>query len=266
MHQTYPILRHCRLPGMLLALCLLLLGWQAGARAATPAQFADVTVTLDATIKGMPALAADCRREGDRWAAKWRKDAAEAWRTDKFMRERGLRWTVERSYETASVVGPYVSVLRTDYLNTGGAHPNTQMETILWDGKAGKRISIRPFFTEMADGGPTMTALAALVRKAVIAEKKARGIPAEMIADPEWLKGIEPKLTAIGPVTLTPSTEADKSAGLTIHFSPYAVGPYVEGSYVVFIPWQTFKSYLSATGAAVFAGARPEADVKKYAP
>jgi hypothetical protein len=255
---------------MLLAACLPLLGWQAQARdSQTPGTgkpAAEITVSLDDTIKAMPALAADCRSEGDRWAAKWRKQAAEAWRTDKFMRERGISWTVEREYEAASVVGAYVSVLRTDYLNTGGAHPNTQMDTILWDGNAGKRISIRPFFTEMADGGPTMTALAALVREAVIVEKKARRIPADMIADPEWLKGIQPKLTAIGPVTLTPSTEANKSAGLTIHFSPYAVGPYVEGSYVVFVPWQKFRTYLSPVGGAIFAGARPEADVKKYAP
>jgi len=255
-----------RLAALTSALLLPLFGWPAATQAITPAHFADVTVTTDATIKAMPALAADCRREGDRFTAKWRKEAAEAWRTDPYMRERRLRWTVERTYATASVVGPYVSVLRSDYLNTGGAHPNTQMDTILWDGNAGKRISIRPFFTEMADNGPTMTALAKLVRAAVIAEKKARGIPAEMIADPEWLKGIKPQLTAIGPVTLTPSTEAGKSAGLTVHFSPYDVGPYAEGAYVVFVPWQAFKPHLSAAGAAIFAGARPAADMKKYAP
>jgi hypothetical protein len=255
--------------GTLLALCLPLIAFNAEARdvrKTAPRQSADISVSLDDTIKAMPELAADCRREGDRWAAKWRKQAAEAWRTDKFMRERGISWTVERNYQAVSVVGPYVSVLRTDYLNTGGAHPNTQMDTILWDGNANKRISIRPFFKETADGGPTMTALAAQARAAVIAEKKARDIPPDMIADPEWLKGIAPKLTAIGPVTLTPSTEADKSAGLTVHFSPYAVGPYVEGSYVVFVPWQKFKPYLSAAGAAIFAGMRPASDVKKYSP
>lgn len=255
--------------GVLLVLCLPLIGFNAEARnsrATTTTTFAEIKVSFDDTIKGIRELAADCKREGDRWAAKWRKDAAEALRADKEMRERGVHWAVEREYEAVSLVGRYVSVLRSDYLNTGGAHPNTEMDTILWDGAINKRISIRPFFTETADDGPTMTALAQLVRGAVTAEKKMRDVPAELIADPEWLKGVEPKLTRIGPVTLTPSTDKNKSAGLTFHFRPYAVGPYAEGSYVVFVPWDDLKPYLSPEGLSIFAGARPADDVKKYSP
>ncbi len=55
------------------------------------------------------------------------------------------------------VADRYVSVVRTDYMDTRGAHPNTDVNTILWDQTANKRISIRPFFTETADSGPTMT-------------------------------------------------------------------------------------------------------------
>lgn len=235
-------------------------------RAVTSSNFAEIKVSLDETIKGIAKLAADCRREGDRWAAKWRKDAAKALREDAYIRENGVHWALEREYEAASVIGRYVSVLRSDYLNTGGAHPNTEIDTILWDGAQNKRVSIRPLFAETADGGATMTALAALLRTEINAEKKKRGVPQELIDDPQWLKGVEPKLLALGPVTLTPSTEQGKSAGLTFHYSPYAVGPYVEGIYTIALRWQDFATHLSDEGRALFAGERPADDIKKYEP
>jgi hypothetical protein len=61
-------------------------------------------------------------------------------------------------------------------------------------------------------------------------------------------------------VTLAPSTLSGKSSGLTFHYPPYAVGPYAEGGYVAFVPWQTFKSYLTPEGMRIFAGARPKGD------
>ena len=54
---------------------------------------------------------------------------------------------------------------------TGGAHPNTRIDTILWDRDARKRISIRPFFIETADNGPTMNAM----RRGVIAPDRTGG-------------------------------------------------------------------------------------------
>jgi hypothetical protein len=69
-----------------------------------------------------------------------------------------------------------------------------------------------------------------------------------------------PSLLKIGAVTLAPSTEPDKSAGLTFHYPPYAVGPYAEGGYVAFVPWETLKPHLSPEGTKVFGGARPKGD------
>jgi hypothetical protein len=43
------------------------------------------------------------------------------------------------------VADRYVSIVRDDYLDTHGAHPNTDVDTIIWDEAAKKRISIRPF-------------------------------------------------------------------------------------------------------------------------
>jgi len=53
-------------------------------------------------------------------------------------------------------------------------------------------------------------------------------------------------------VTLAPSTVSGKSSGLTFHYPPYAVGPYAEGEYVAFVPWETLKPYLTPEGAKIF--------------
>jgi hypothetical protein len=218
----------------------------------------DASVLLDDKIKADPALAADCLAEGRKWMDKNAAEAEASRKQDPEMFRNGA-WTFERQYSLRSVVdGHYVSIVRSDYMNTGGAHPNSDVDTILWDSAANKRISIRPFFTETADSGPTMTAM----RKAVIAslniEKKKRDTSDTATA--EWYKGVEPKLLKIGAVTLAPSTETDKSSGLTFHYPPYAVGPYVEGEYVAFVPWEALKPFLTPEGTKIFGGARPKGD------
>jgi hypothetical protein len=156
------------------------------------------------------------------------------------------------------VDGRYVSIVRSDYTNTGGAHPNSDVDTILWDSAANKRISIRPFFTETADNGPTMKAMVMAVLASLTAEKKKRDAGDTATAD--WFKGIEPKLLKIGAVTLAPSTVSGKSSGLTFHYPPYAVGPYAEGEYIAFVPWETLKPFLTPEGVRIFGGSRPKED------
>jgi hypothetical protein len=217
----------------------------------------DVSVTLDATIKANPALKADCLKEGQRYADKQRREATDSKQGDpKYFPKDG--YTFERQYLTASVVGNrYISILREDYADTHGAHPNTYVNTILWDDAAKKRISIRPFFKETLDGGPTLTAMKKAVIAALKAEKTARGI-ADDDAVIDWYKDVGTSLLRIGPVTLAPSTESGKSAGLAFHYEPYAVGPYAEGRFDVTVPWQDLKPYLSAEGTAIFGGAPPK--------
>ncbi|HVX78038.1 MAG TPA: hypothetical protein VHB49_18035, partial [Bradyrhizobium sp.] len=173
----------------------------------------EASVFLDDRIKSDAALSADCLAEGRKWIGKNAADADAARKEDpQFFRDGG--WTFERNYTISSVVADrYVSVVRSDYMDTHGAHPNTDVDTILWDKAEKKRISIRPFFTETADNGPAMKAMLNGVISALTAEKKKRG--AGETATAEWYKGLEPKLLKIGAVTLTPSTDPGKSAGLT---------------------------------------------------
>jgi Protein of unknown function (DUF3298) len=218
----------------------------------------EASVFLDDQIKADPALAADCLAEGRKWLDKNAAETATSRKQDPQLFRDGS-WTFERKYGVRSVVDRhYVSIVRSDYMDTHGAHPNSDVNTILWDSTAKKRISIRPFFTETADNGPTMKAMVKAVITALNAEKKKRDASATATA--EWYKSLAPNLLKIGAVTLAPSTEAGKSAGLTFHYPPYAVGPYAEGEYIAFVPWETLKPYLTPEGVRIFGGARPKGD------
>jgi hypothetical protein len=236
---------------------------------------AEITVTIDKELKPVPGLAADLLAEGQRFVAKSRAEADEEYKSNKsWFKDR--RWTYERGYSFRSLVADrYVSILREDGTYAGGAHPNSRTDTILWDKTAKKRVSIRPFFNEMADNGPTMTALAKLVRIAVVREKAERRSedlsdeekkqpkpPVEkLVAEDEQLReAVQPKLLKIGPISLAPSTAAGKSSGLTFHFSPYDVDAYAAGPYTIFVPWSDLKPFLSPEGIAMFGGERPEKD------
>ena len=219
-------------------------------------KWVEASIFLDARIKAEPALAANCLAEGKAWATKNRADADKERKQDPDLFRNA--WSFERKYETRSVIdGRYVSIIRADYEYTGGAHPNSASDTILWDKSAGKRISIRPFFNETADNGPTMKAMRQGVIASLEAEKKKRGAEG---TDASAIEGIEPKLLKIGPVALAPSTEEGKSSGLNFYYAPYAVGSYAEGEYVAFVPWETLKPYLTPEGVRIFGGARPKED------
>jgi uncharacterized protein DUF3298 len=219
----------------------------------------DGQVYLDDKVKADPALAADSLAEGRKWIDKAAAEAESTRKQDPQLFRNG-RWTYERRYNFRSLVdGHYVSIVRNDYMDTGGAHPNSDVNTILWDSAAKKRVSIRPFFTETADDGPAMKAMLKAVIASLNAEKKKRD--ATETATAEWYKELKPTLLKIGAVTLAPSAQAGKSSGLTFHYPPYAVGPYAEGEYVAFVPWETLKPYLSTEGAKIFGGARPKGDL-----
>jgi hypothetical protein len=226
--------------------------------AAIKTKIIKASVFLDGKIKADPALSADCLAEGKKWIDKNTAEAEASRKQDRILFRNGA-WTFERKYAIRSVVdGHYVSIVRSDYMDTGGAHPNSDVDTVLWDATAKKRISIRPFFTEAADSGPTMKVMLKGVIASLNMEKKKRR--SSETATAEWYKGLEPRLLKIGAVTLAPSTEAGKSSGLTFHYPPYAVGPYAEGGYVAFVPWETLKPYLTPEGTRIFGGARPKTD------
>jgi hypothetical protein len=238
-----------------------------------------ISVTVDKELKAYPGLAANLIAESRRYVARARADSDEEFKTNKdWFRDEGRtrRWTYERvNYFRSLIANRYVSIVRDDGTYTGGAHPNTMIDTILWDREAKKRISIRPFFAEMTDNGPTMTELARLIRLAVVTEKRRRWkdalpddeksdatlSPEQLLAkDAQVAERVAPLLAKIGPITLAPSTDPGKSSGLTIHYSPYDVDAYAAGPYTVFVSHEAFRRHLSPAGLAIFGGDRPKND------
>ena len=222
----------------------------------------EATLTIEPKLKAFPGLYDGLLAEGKRELAKWRLQSEKDRKEMPDIFRAGRRYTFERTYTERSAIGRYVSVIRTDYLDGLGAHPNHQTDTILWDAEARKRISIRPFLKESATGGPTLGRLAHLIRVALAVEKKTRDID---IGDPDNdtdLSRVEPDLLKMGAVALAPSTAKGKSAGLIFYFSPYAVGAYVEGDYTAFVPWTEISGDLSPQGLSLFGGDRPADDDK----
>jgi hypothetical protein len=249
-----------------IAVALLFVTASAHARdiVSTKSKISEISVTLDDALNAYPALAANLAAEGKTWAAKARKEAASEYRPNNPAFRDGMAWTFSRTYDLRSAIGRYISVTRNDDTYEGGAHPYQTVNTILWDNGSGKRSSMRPFFIETANNGPTMTAVAKMVREAVAAEKKARGgeVAADLNSD-YWLKEIKPSLLKIGALALAPSDQPRKSSGLLVYFSPATVGPYAEGVYHAFVPWREFEPSLSETGLKLFGGMRPKGDGEK---
>ncbi|BAT61283.1 hypothetical protein GJW-30_1_03840 [Variibacter gotjawalensis] len=230
-------------------------------------KFVEAEVSIDPKLRAHAGLYDNLLAEGRRAIAAWQKDADQNAKDDAEYFKSGRKYSYERNYRQESFVGNrYVSMTRVDATYTGGAHPNTDIDTLLWDTQAKKRISIRPFFTDLADNSPAMKALADAVRYAAACEKREKadeaGKPGGADCKPEpdeinsdELKRIAPKLIGgIGPISLARSKTPGKSAGLIVNYSPYAIGSYAEGAYFPFVHWSKFKDFLSAEGRAIFAG------------
>lgn len=231
-----------------------------------------IEIFIDPTLRRHPGLDDNLLNEAKAYRNNWAKEADEEFKDNPEFFTDGRKWSADRIYSFRSQIGRYLSIVRSDTTYSGGAHGNLNIDTILWDTTLKKRVSVRPLFSETADNGPTMQALARLARLAVAEAKIAvsddnasKTSPEQLLADNNFIEsGVAPKLLGIGPITLAPSTVAGKSSGLTFHYHPYAVGPYAEGPHTVFVRWQDFRDYLSPNGRVLFGGERPEKDKEDY--
>lgn len=220
----------------------------------------EAKASIDGSLKAFPGLYDNLFAEARRELAKQRAQAVKDRKETPDMFSEGRHYTYERNYALRSHIGRYVTVLRADYMDGLGAHPNHLADTVLWDTEAKKRISVRPFFKEAATGGPALQTLADAIRAALVVAKKERGI--DDVENDTGLDAVKPDLTKIGALALAPSSETGKCAGFVVYFSPYAVGSYAEGDYSVFVPWTAFKDHLSPEGVALFGGERLAGDDK----
>lgn len=246
-------------------ICLLVLLGTAAAqdKAAEPtlstkSRSIDAKVTIDDKLRTDQRLYRDLLKEAQRFLDERALEANKEWRADKTMFRHGP-WEFERGYFFAAEAGPYISISVLDYSYTGGAHPNQRTTSILWHCEQGRRARIAELFRDAKTGGPTLTALAALIRQEVAKEKRERGVEVTTpLEKDEWLSAIKADLKTFGAPLLVPSTLPGKAAGIDFHFSAYDVGPYVEGAYGAFISWQQLQPFLTDRERAWFAGERAD--------
>jgi len=223
-------------------------------------KYVEIEISIDPALRTYPRLYSALLAEGKEYAAERRNEAQEAWKTDRVLFG-AQRWTFDRSYRLRVAALPFVSVLADNGMFTGGAHPNSVLGTLLWDTRINREIDMETLFRETEKKGPTTTALAKLVRQAIVDEKKKREAYVE--DDPatdQWLKPIEADFSTLGAPSLAPSTVRGRASGISFHFSPYGVGPYAEGSYTAFVPYAALEPYLTEEAKQAFAGERPKSD------
>jgi Deacetylase PdaC len=195
--------------------------------------YVEIEVSIARELRAYPQLYAALFADAKKYTEQNRKEAHDAWQTDR-PSFRDQPWTFDRGYRLRAAAPPYVSVLIDSGEFTGGAHPNSVVDTLLWDSE--------------------------LVRDAVIAEKKKRDIPMDDPASDNWLEPIKADFSTLGAPSLAPSTAAGRASGMTFHFSPYGVGAYAEGPYTLFVPFASLEPYLTDDAKKIFAGERPKSD------
>lgn len=218
-----------------------------------------------------PAAAETLREAGEGWFAEIEHaDALARWPAlDARLRDAARALLDDFAAEAAEAVGPadrdwefylrdelrfasdrYVSVLRTLYLDTGGAHGMPAAIALIWDEAQRGEVALERLLDPLAAAAAVTPAL----HEAIARDVHGGAIPEF------WATEVE---TAIGPdalrnATLVPSTEPGRAAGLDVHFGPYAVGPYSAGMPTVRLGWAVFEGALTEEGRALFGGAAAE--------
>ena len=190
--------------------------------------------------------------------AEYRKDAetakkeAEAEKYDFRQYNLTVNWHMELDHPR------FLSLINYTWSYSGGAHGNTNMETLLWDRKKQVAGSLNDLF---ADAGAAKRARKAMLAYAVkdLLRQKAKNleVPLQGFEDEQVTSGASGGLDLF---TLEPSDQAGKIAGVRLWYPPYAVGPYVEGAFESFVPRKVFKKYLRKSVRRQFGGksARPK--------
>lgn len=163
------------------------------------------------------------------------------------------QYAMEFRFEATAIEGDIISVLQNVYSYTGGAHPNYALQGIVQQKGQPEPVAIGSVVADAAGFGERVKfhltdeklerAYGDMTREAVSAEV------AELLGDDANAGSVWGKN-----YVLAPSTEAGKFGGITVLFSPYDVGPYAEGAYVITVPASELEGKLTPDWSARFGG------------
>ncbi len=158
-------------------------------------------------------------------------------------------YSLDSRYSAAGTAGNMMSIYATQNMYSGGAHGNYVLTGLTFQKGADTPESIENFVSDME-------ALKALVVDGIVTEKMARGYEEgqRAIAQGETNDALSGDFSWADNFVLNASSQPGKFGGLTVLFSPYAIGSYAEGSYEIVIPAAKLKPILKADRAGLFAG------------
>ncbi|PKQ05040.1 MAG: hypothetical protein CVT71_02115 [Alphaproteobacteria bacterium HGW-Alphaproteobacteria-10] len=195
-------------------------------------------VRFSAAAAALPAL--DARLRAD---AATTLDAFKAWAANNDDPARPYDFVLEDA--AAFVSARYVSLVRTVYFYTGGAHGNTGVQAMTWDAAAQDFVGIDAFVT--APQG--LEALSRALRAAVADQVHGGAI------DDFWRDSVDgataPTQEALRNFTLVADAEG-RAAALDFHYAPYEVASYADGAPVIRVDLAVFAAHLTPEGAALF--------------
>lgn len=145
----------------------------------------------------------------------------------------GWAWTHSESVDLMGAAGPYRSLLSSFYYYTGGAHPNGHGESML---------------LEVGEGTVRLLELTELFGPEAEWRAHLSGTVLASLAEQEAAAVLSGEITQLNEQDLATFTLGP--AGLTFHFAPYAVGPYVQGSFRVTLAYEELMP-LAAPGGAL---------------
>jgi hypothetical protein len=143
----------------------------------------------------------------------------------------GWGWEMHEYVTLEGAARSYLSLLNHAYVYTGGAHPNTFFASYL--------LEVRP-------SGVTVLGVEDLFRADSTWLRRLTPLILQDLArqGAEWVtQGDVTELTVNDLASFTLSAD-----GLTFYFSPYAMGPYVQGSFEVTLPFEALLGLAPAGG------------------
>jgi hypothetical protein len=213
----------------------------------TKTPYAEVSLALPDGLKPQPDLHARIYSEEVRKLRQF-AEGAQGERTEAGFDTAMPPYAKQIEYRVAGQTGKLLSLKRTDYDWSGGAHPNTLTTGLLWDKAMKRQIGFPDLFRK----GANLTVLDQALCSAVNAAKRKRSPDSASVTlgGSEW----SCPRAATTPFVLAEGTAPGKAGGLIFLIGPYQVGPYAEGPYEIALPASVFRSLLTVAYADEFDG------------
>ena len=214
---------------------------------------AEVKLTLPEAVKAHPDMHARLYADGVKTLRAF-AEGAQADRTEFGGADEMPPYAKSIEWTLGGETGKLFSLKGQIYDYSGGAHPNGQYTSALWDKALKRPVTAQTLFSKGANLTPLDQALCAAINTA----KKERNPDARPVSLGDTTGEACPR-AADTPFVLAAGTTAGKAGGLVFLIAPYLVGPYAEGSYEVTVPQSAFRSLLAPAYADEFAGQPVEA-------